>query len=401
MNVSIPDNRCWALIDLDIIQQNVKSLLRRIPNTSDLMAVVKADGYGHGILPVAQACVQAGAKWLGTATLAEALTLRENGLAVPILVFGVTPPQCAQTLANYQLTQVVPSLEYAEQLAQHLCPASSPLSVHLGVDTGMGRLGWWLQPDTIPTVCGDIQKICQLPSLRAEGIMTQLSSARGTDPDAISYTEHQLRLFSQLCEALTAQGITFRYQHVLNSGGIIHHSSTRSDIVRIGHLLYEPLPGSGHIGLRPAMELRATIAYVKTLPAGACIGYGRTYQLPYPARIAVVNIGHCDGYPSLLSNRGIMLLHGRRVPVVGEVCMDQTMLDVSEVPEAAPGDIVTIVGQDGDDLLTTEDIDHQAGSLPDGPLSVYFTNRMTRCCKHGGRIINDTLMPLAEKESEE
>lgn len=142
MNVSILDNRCWALIDLDIIQQNVKSLLRRIPNTSDLMAVVKADGYGHGILPVAQACVQAGAKWLGSATLAEALTLRKNGLSVPILIFGVTPPQYAQTLANHHLTQVVPSLEYAEHLAQHLRTANSPRSIHLGVDTGMGRLGW-------------------------------------------------------------------------------------------------------------------------------------------------------------------------------------------------------------------------------------------------------------------
>lgn len=401
MKACSSNDRCWTVIDLDVIQQNVKSILRQIPNTSDLMAVVKADGYGHGMIPVARACVQAGATWLGTATLEEALTLRENGLTVPILIFGVTCPRYAQTMADHRLSQIIPSLEYAVQLVQYLRADSVPLAVHLGVDTGMGRLGWWTRQDTIPAVCADIQKINHLPGLRVEGIMTQLSSARGTDPDAISYTEHQLHTFGQLCDALAAQGVAFRYQHVLNSGGMMHHSSARSDIIRIGHLLYEPLSASAHMGLRPAMELRATVAYVKTLPAGAYVGYGRTYQLSCPARIAVVNIGHCDGYPSLLSNRGIMLLRDRRVPVVGEVCMDQTMLDVSEVPEAAPGDIVTIVGRDGDDFLTTEDINHQAGGLLDGPFSIYFTNRMMRYYRYKGRMLSGTLMPLAAEESEE
>lgn len=400
MKVCGSNDRCWALIDLDIIQQNVKSILCQIPNTSALMAVVKADGYGHGIIPVAQACVQAGAAWLGTATLEEALALRKSGLTVPILIFGVTQPQYAQIIADYHLSQIVPSLEYAVALTQHLDKGSAPLAIHLGVDTGMGRLGWWICQDTILAVCADIQKICHLPGLRVEGIMTQLSSARGTDPAAISYTEHQLHVFSQLCNTLTVRGITFHYRHVLNSGGILHHSSAHSDIIRVGHLLYEPLPASAHMGLRPAMELRTTVAYVKTLPAGAYVGYGRTYRLSHPARIAVVNIGHCDGYPSLLSNRGIMLLRGRRVPVVGEICMDQTMLDVSEVPEVAPGDVVTIVGQDGDDFLTTEDINRQVGGLLDGPFSVYFTNRMTRYYKYKGHIFPDTLMPLMEKESE-
>lgn len=395
-------DRCWAVIDLDIVRQNVQAIKRRIPDTCALMAVVKGDGYGHGIIPMAQACAAAGAEWLSTATLEEAICLRENGIMLPILILGVTPPERGPELLRFRLTPVVPSLEYARALAQALRGSNGRLSVHIGVDTGMGRLGWWVQPETIPEICDDLAQIGQERALKIEGIMTHLSSARGSDPTAIAYTRQQLERFGQLCGALKTRGIAPLYRHALNSGGLMHHSDFAMEMVRIGHLLCEPLAGAEDFGLRPAMEIKTTIAYIKELPVGACVGYGRSFQLTRPARIAVLNIGYCDGYPGCLSNKGVVLVHGARVPVVGSVCMDQMMIDISSVPEAAVGDTVTIVGRDGDDALTMEDISRQADGRMDGPISIYLTNRIPRYYKHqshlvGYRQIQERLVPLNDE----
>lgn len=392
-------DRCWAVIDLDIVGQNVQAIKRRIPDTCAVMAVVKGDGYGHGLVPMAQACVKAGVEWLGAATLEEAVCLRENGIMLPILILGVTPPERGVELLRFHLTQVVPSLEYAKALARTLDGFNGQLSVHIGVDTGMGRLGWWVQPETIPEICDDIAQIEQEQALKIEGIMTHLSSARGSDTTAIAYTRRQLKQFQQLCEALKTKGIAPLYRHVLNSGGLMNHSDFAMEMVRVGHLLCEPLTGAEGFGLRPAMEIKTTIAYIKDLPAGACVGYGRSRQLTRPTRIAVLNIGYCDGYPGCLSNKGVLLLHGIRVPVVGSVCMDQMMIDVSSVPEAMVGDTVTIVGQDGDDAITMEDVSRQAEGMMDGPLSIHLTNRMPRYYKQqshlaGYRRIEEEIVPL-------
>lgn len=380
--------RCWAVIDLDVIEQNTASLLARLPAGCALMAIVKGEGYGHGILPAAAACVKAGAQWLGVAALEEAAALREGGLTCPILILGVTPPALAPALLRYRLSQTVPSLDYARELASRLGGEEQGLPIHLGVDTGMGRLGWWTEPETVPAVCRDIREICRIGGLQVQGIMTHLSSARGTDQEAAAYTRRQLESFRLLCRTLEAQGIHIPLKHAANSGALLRHSDSMEglNLVRVGHLLYDALPGGEALGLRPALELKASVAYVKELPAGACVGYGRTFRLPEPARIAVVNIGSCDGYPSCLSNKGRMLLRGTPVPVVGSVCMDQTMLDVSAVPAARAGDTVTIVGRDGGAELTAEDVSAQAGGAMDA-LSTYFKNRLPRFYRRGGRLI--------------
>lgn len=392
-------DRCWAVIDLDIVAQNARAIKRRIPDTCAVMAVVKGDGYGHGIVPMARACANAGVEWLGTATLEEAVCLRENGITLPILILGVTPPERGPDLLHFGLTPVVPSLEYAKALAGTLRDANGQLSVHIAVDTGMGRLGWWVQRESIPEICNDIVRIGQERTLKIQGIMTHLSSARGSDAAAVAYTRRQLERFQQLCEALKTRGIAPRYRHVLNSGGLIHHSDFAMEMVRIGHLLCEPLTGAEDFGLRPAMEIKTTIAYIKELPAGACVGYGRSCRLARPARIAVLNIGYCDGYPGCLSNKGVLLVRGIRVPVVGSVCMDQMMIDISQVPEAAVGDTVTIVGRDGDDAITMEEVSRQAEGMMDGPLSIQLTNRMPRYYKRQSRLagyrqIQEKLVPL-------
>lgn len=382
----IRQERCWAVIDLDVIEGNVSALRSRLPAGCGLMAVVKGEGYGYGMLPSASACVRAGAQWLGVAALEEALTLRQNGFTCPILILGVTAPGLAPVLARQRISQVVPSLEYARELASRLEGACLP--IHLGVDTGMGRLGWWTQPETISAVCGEIREIREISGLQIEGVMTHLSSARGTNQEAEAYTRRQLDIFRRLCRTLEKQGISIPCRHAANSGALLRHGDSLEglNLVRIGHLLYDGLPGGEALGLRSALELKASVACVKELPAGACVGYGRTYRLPRPARIAVLNIGSCDGYPACLSNRGWMLLRGIRVPVVGSVCMDQTMLDVSAVPDAKAGDPVTIVGRDGGAELTAEDISAQAGGAIDA-LSTSFRNRLPRFYRQGGRLV--------------
>lgn len=383
----IHNERCWAVIDLDAIYQNAIILKKRLPDSCAFMAVVKGDAYGHGMVPVARTCAEAGVSWFGTATIDEAIELRRQEINQPILIFGITPPERAAELVRHGLSQIVPSLGYARALHQNLRHESQPLSIHIGVDTGMGRLGWWTQAETISMVSGEILQIARLPSLQIEGVMTQLSSGRSNTPEAVAYTKDQLWHFDQLCCELQRYGIHPVCRHVLNSGGFINHSGAAMDMVRIGHLLFEPLPGAERFGLRPAIEIKTTIAYVKELPAGAFVGYGRTYQLSQSARIAVLNIGHCDGYPACLSNKGQLLLHGVPVPVVGSVCMDQTMVDISAVPSAKAGDVVTIVGQDGDMVQTMEDVSRQADGLLDDPLSVNLTNRITRYYKRNNRLI--------------
>lgn len=352
------------------------------------MAVVKADGYGHGMIPIAQTCMKSGVQWFGTATIDEAITLRKHGISRPILVLGVTSPHRAFELVHYQISQVVPSLAYANELNKNLHQTKQPLQIHIGVDTGMGRLGWLVRSATIPMICDEIQQLHQLNTLHIEGLMTHLSSARGTTSDSIDYTMQQLLLFHQLCSILESRSIAPKYKHALNSGGFIHYPNFSLDMIRIGHLLCEPLRNTEHLGLQSAMEIKATIAHIKELPKGAYVGYGRTYQLQHSARIAVVNIGYGDGYPRLLSNKGTLLLHGMHVPVIGSVCMDQTMIDISKVPNAKVGDIVTIVGRDGDAVLTMEDISGQSGGLLDSPFSINLTTRTPRYYKQNSRLLD-------------
>lgn len=379
-------DRCWAEIDLDVISQNIGAVRRCLPAGCALLAVVKGEGYGHGMLPVAQVCAEAGASCLGTATWEEAAALRDGGIDLPILVFGVTAPVRAPELAVYRLTQVVPSLDYARALARCLREGDRTLAVHLAVDTGMGRLGWWIEPETIPAVCGELLQVGRLRELRVEGLMTHLSSARGADREAVDYTRRQLEVFQETCREAERGGLRLTYKHALNSGGLIRHRAAAEELnmVRVGHLLYDTLPGGEALGIRPALELKTRVVYVKELPAGACVGYGRTYRLPRPARIAVLGIGSSDGYPAALSNRGRVLLHGRLAPVVGEVCMDQVMVDVTAIPETGPGDIATVVGRDGGAALTMADIDRQSGGALGSALSTCLKSRVPLCYRRGG-----------------
>ena len=380
--------RCRAVTDLDAVAWNIRALARELPERCALMAVVKGDGYGLGLLPLARTCCACGVPWLGTATLEEAEALRRDGLEQPILILGPTPPERAPELARLEISQLVHSMDYALALSRNL-KSGQRLRVHLAADTGMGRLGWWLTEDTLEPVCREMLAIAALPGLYAEGVMSQLACGRGGDAASLAYTDRQARLFSALCAALEAHGLRAPYRHILNSGGLMHRPEYAMDMVRVGHLLCESLPGAEHLGLRSAMTLRAAIVSIKELPAGASVGYGRAFPLRSPSRIAVVAIGHSDGYPGALSGRGHFLLHGQSVPVL-EVCMDRTMADVTGVPDAQVGEEVVIVGRDGNQELTMGDVFRQSGGVIDAPLSACFTPRLPRyCCRHGQMMLPD------------
>ena len=372
--------RCWAEINLGAIRHNVGKLKEQLPDNCALMAVVKGEAYGHGMIPAAMACAEVGVEWFGVATIDEALYLRENGLFHPILIFGVTPPERAVELSENRLSQIVPSLEYAKALCEY-ADVADPLSIHIAVDTGMGRLGWWLEEKTMQHVCDEVCQINAMPQLYIEGLMTQLAWGRGNTQEALDFSHRQFELFDVLSDELKKHSINPTYRHALNSGGIMNHARRAMDMVRVGHLLFDSLPGAEHIGLCPALEMKTTIAFIKELPAGASVGYGCSYRLVKSARIAVLNVGYSDGYPECFSNKGKMLLHGKIIPVVGCVCMDQTMVDVTDVPEAKVGDVVTIVGRDGNLGLTMKDVADQVGGVLNDPISVNITNRMPRFFK--------------------
>ena len=384
-------DRCWVIVDLDVLENNVRELKRLVPVDCRFMAVIKAEGYGLGMLPVARACLAGGASWFGVATLPEALELRQAGITEPILVLGVTPPDWAKELADNHIAQLVPSLEYARALSDHGSGAAEPIAVHFKVDTGMGRLGWYISPDTIDEVAADIAQACSLPRLSAEGILTHLSSSRDPTEEAIAFTREQLMRFCALCDKVEASGAHIPLRHALNTGGVINYAEYAMDMVRVGHILYEDIEpidfGQPRSFVESAIEIKAAISFIKQVPAGTPIGYDRMFHTTRPTRIAVLGFGYCDGYNAFLTNKGRMLLHGQFVPVIGRVCMDQLIIDVTDVTDAAVGDVVTIVGEDDGRRITMCDVHGQAKGIMNGPLSACISNRMPRYYRKGGEVV--------------
>ena len=362
----------WAEVDLGAIRSNVRELRRLTDPRAKLMAVVKADGYGHGACEVARAALAAGAEWLGVARLHEAVRLRESGLAAPLLVLGYTPPEDAGRLAELDLRQSVYSLAAAEAYAAEARRRGGRVRVHLKVDTGMGRLG--LVPAALagvggPGPVGDelartAGAIARLPGLEVEGIFTHFAASDSADK---SHARGQLQLFLEVLERLRRDGLEFPVRHAANSAAVIDLPESHLDLVRPGIALYGLRPSDEvdltRIRLTPAMALKTRIVHLKQVPAGTCVSYGMTHRTPSPTVIATIPTGYADGYRRLLSSRGEMLVGGRRVPVVGRVCMDLTMLDVGAVPSPRVEDEVVIFGRQGDEAITADDLARALGTI--------------------------------------
>jgi alanine racemase len=355
----------WAEIDMAAIAHNVRELRRRADPKAKVMAVVKANGYGHGAVAVARTALAGGAEWLGVARLPEAIPLREAGIDAPILVFGYTPPAEAGRLIDYDLRQSVYSLAAARAYSAAAAGRGRRMRVHVKVDTGMGRLGMVpaaLSGQTPDRAVGEdfireATAIARLPGLEAEGIFTHFAAADSADT---SSAERQLSLFLEALSTLRAAGLEFALRHAANSAGLIALPDSHLDLVRPGIALYGLRPSDEidltAVSLQPAMALKTRIIHLKSVPAGTCISYGMTYRTPAPTVIATIPAGYADGYRRRFSSRGEMLVGGRRVPVVGRVCMDLTMLDVGQVPGVRIEDEVVIFGKQGGESISADDL---------------------------------------------
>ncbi len=376
-----------AVVDLGCIARNVRAMRHLVRKNVRIMAVVKADAYGHGDVPVAKTVLANGADSLGVARLEEGIALRQAGIPAPILVFGFVPEEDMHNLIRYQLTATVFSTETAGALSRVAIADSRRVRVHLKIDTGMGRLGLLpqcqlftrTQESDVTGLAGEIAAIRKFPGLDIEGIYTHFATADQADKQL---ARHQFSLFQHLLEALCDQGIRFPVRHAANSGAMIDMPETHLDMVRPGISIYGCYPSKEvmkqRLPLCPAMALETRIVHLKQVPAGFSVSYGCAQKTTGSTVIATVPVGYADGFVRGHSCRGQMLVGGRKVPVIGRVCMDHTMLDVGHVPHVRCGDPVVVLGAQGDALLTADDHAATIGTI-NYEILTGISNRIPRC----------------------
>lgn len=362
----------WAEIDLDAYAHNIRELKRITQPQARLMAVVKANGYGHGAIEVARTALQNGAEFLGVARLHEAVELRKAGLAAPILIFGYSPPESAPTIIDNDLIQTVYSPETAQALSEQAARRGAKIHVHIKLDSGMGRLGLLLDDpaDEPPTGSAaarsfnDVKTISRLANLKVGGIFTHFATADSTDK---SYATAQLERFMAFLGRLESDGLKPPLGHAANSAALIDLPDSHLDLVRPGIATYGLNPSDeikpNPVELRPVMTVKSRIIHLKQVPAGFHISYGITYRTDRPTTIATVPVGYADGFNRLLSSRGYMLVHGQRVPIVGRVCMDLTMLDVGALHDVRIEDEVVVFGRQSDEVLAADELATALGTI--------------------------------------
>lgn len=344
--------RTWAEIDLDRLQSNLRAI-KSAANGSLVMAVVKADAYGHGAVMAARALCEAGADWLAVSNLDEAIQLRNAGLTAPMLILSYTPPEEVALLAKHNITQTVVSSTHAEALSDAAVNAGVTLDVHIKVDTGMTRVGFLAE--TIADTVSDIAAACALPALNPSGIFTHFAVA--DEPHGDDFTRTQFERFMSIVNALEEKGVTFALRHCCNSAATLRYPDMHLDMVRPGLILYGLYPDtwmSSTLALQPVMSLRTHVSHVKTVPADTAISYGRQYTTAKEEQIATVPIGYADGYTRRAQGKAYMLINGNKAPVRGRICMDQCMLDVSGIDSVEAGTLVTAFGRDDNAELPVE-----------------------------------------------
>ncbi|WP_035990915.1 alanine racemase [Leptolyngbya sp. KIOST-1] len=345
--------RAWVEIDLGALRHNVRQLKGLLPAAAQLMAVVKADAYGHGAVTVAQTALQAGAAWLGVATVPEGIELRAAGIQAPILVMGaVNSPEEMQAIAHWRLQPTLVNPKQALVFSDTLSglAAARPLVVHLKIDTGMTRLGFpWAEAVDF------VRFVRQLPHLKIDSLYSHLATADSPDP-AIMAQQHQR--FRAALGQLQQQQLLPPRLHLANTAATLADPALHYDLVRVGLGLYGLYPAphlQGRVDLRPVMQVKARITHLKDVPAGTGVSYGHQYVCDRPMRLAVVGVGYADGVPRVLSNRLQVMVKGQLARQVGAITMDQLMLDVSRIPNLQEGDVVTLLGRDGPHAIGPDD----------------------------------------------
>lgn len=357
-------SRAWREIDLDALAHNAQVLQGALAPNCRLMAVVKADAYGHGVEAVARRLEQEGVQAFAVACLEEGIHLRQMGLQGEILILGYTPPEEAHRIYQWKLTQTVTDEVHGQALAAQ----GVPVSVHLALDTGMHRLG-------IPAADQEaLIRLYHLPNLHIQGVFSHLCVSDSLQEEDRAFTQRQIEQFSGAVQWLRAHGCDPGETHIQASYGIWNLPPQPHTWARAGIALYGVTSDGGPTGrtldLKPVLSLRARVATVRTLAPGEGAGYGLAFRAQRPTRLAVVTIGYADGLPRELSQRGgMVLLHGQRCPMVGRMCMDQLLVDVTHVPHTAPGDVVTLIGRDGEAVLSAEEVARQCGTITNELLS--------------------------------
>lgn len=338
------ERRCWAQVDLDALRHNF-SIIKNAACGTQVMAVVKADAYGHGDVAVARLLAAEGAAGFAVSGLAEALRLRRAGLTQPVLVLGYTSPAAAATLAENDITQCVYSTDYAAALHAAAKAADVRVNVHIKVDTGMGRIGFAAR-DGVVAAAEEIAAVCRLPHLHATGAFMHFAVADETAQNSVQYTRRQFTVFMQTLDTLADKGITFAVRHCCNSAGAFMYPEMHLDMVRAGIILYGCNPSGETVlpGLTPALQLKCVVSHIKKVPTGDSVSYGRTFTADKEMTLATLTVGYADGYPRALSNRGTASIHGLPAKVVGRVCMDQLLVDVSDIPQVQVGDEAVVLG---------------------------------------------------------
>ena len=344
-------------INLNNIVYNISEIRKRIGDKVKIMAVVKANGYGHGAVEVAKIALKSGAQCLAVATLEEAVELRKAGIQSSILVFGLSPPTQAQQIVKHNLSQTVCNMDLVRALSTEAQFQGKTAKIHVKVDTGMGRLG--IAPEKVTDF---VKQISHLKGIEIEGIFTHFSVA---DKDK-SFTELQIKRFKEVVANLEKEGIHIPIKHTANSAAILDVPSSYFDLVRPGIMLYGLYPSTkvNHtINLKPVMSFKTEVAFLKTVPAGASLSYGRTFTTKEKSIIATLPVGYADGYSRALSNKGEVLIKGKRAPVVGTICMDMTLVDVSHIPDVRVGDEVVLFGRQEGAQISVDELSSKIGTI--------------------------------------
>jgi alanine racemase len=372
----------WAEVDLDKLAHNMREI-RRNAVSKDIIAVIKADGYGHGALDIAPTLLENGATRIAVAVLNEAVELRRGGIEEPIMVLGFTPPSQIDMLLRYDIEQTVYSYDLAKEISQLAKKKNKVAKIHIALDTGMGRIGFLPDDESAEVV----YKISKLPNIVIEGLFSHFSSA---DEDDKTYTDMQLDRYTAFYNKLIASGVKVNMRHIANSAAIIDMPQSHFEAVRPGIILYGYYPSEqvfkNKIDLKPVMSLKTNIVHIKNLPAGEYISYGREFKTLRESVIATLPVGYADGYTRLLFNKAKVIINGSFVPVIGRICMDQCMVDVTEIKNVKVGDEVVLMGEQGDLSFTADHIAELIGTI-NYEITCMISKRVPRVYIKGGKVV--------------
>ncbi|APH19417.1 alanine racemase [Clostridium botulinum] len=374
----------WEEVNLDNLSYNMRNIKKKV-NCKEIFAVVKANGYGHGALDIASTLLENGATRLSVACLSEAIELREGGITCPINILGITPPTLFKDIINYNIEPVVFSYDYANQLSKAASLKNRIVKTHIAVDTGMGRLGF----DPTVESLEEIKRIQDLSNIKIEGLCSHFSSSDEKDK---SYSEYQFKIFQSFRKKLIGMNMKIPIYHMSNSAAIIDLPSTYLDAVRAGIILYGYYPSmevnKENLHIKQVMTLKANIVHIKTIDSGKYVGYNRKFKTKRKSKIAILPLGYGDGYTRFLSNRGKVIINGQYAPIVGNICMDQCMIDVTDIKKVKVGDEIIIIGKDNINNLRydAEDIASKVG-MTSGEIMSIISKRVPRVYIKNGNIV--------------